>query len=109
MPRNPWKVPGYLDAPAATAAAVDPDGRRRTGDVGAPDERLGEVGVAFVVPADGSAPDPGELTEWARARLADFKVPRRYHLVPELPRNAGGKVRKGELRRTAGSEGRNGG
>ncbi|MFG2210219.1 FadD3 family acyl-CoA ligase [Streptomyces sp. NPDC048638] len=69
--------------------------------VGAPDERLGEIGVAFVVPVRGAAPDPGELTAWTRERLANFKVPRRYHLLPELPRNAGGKILKGELRRTA--------
>ncbi|MFI1205344.1 hypothetical protein ACH4VR_38965 [Streptomyces sp. NPDC020883] len=43
--------------------------------VGAPDERLGEVGVAFVVPAGGSPPAPGELIEWARARLANSRCP----------------------------------
>ncbi|MFJ9419921.1 FadD3 family acyl-CoA ligase [Streptomyces sp. NPDC101227] len=69
--------------------------------VGAPDDRLGEVGVAFVVPAADTEPDPEELTAWTRERLANFKVPRRYHLLPELPRNAGGKILKGELRRTA--------
>ncbi|MER7398917.1 FadD3 family acyl-CoA ligase [Streptomyces sp. NPDC000151] len=78
--------------------------------VGAPDERLGEVGVAFIVPepatdgpGDGltDALTPDALTAWARERLANFKVPRRFHLVPELPRNAGGKVLKTELRRTA--------
>ncbi|MEU6478209.1 FadD3 family acyl-CoA ligase [Streptomyces sp. NPDC047017] len=69
--------------------------------VGAPDPRLGEVGVAFYVPAPGARPDPAELTAWARERLANFKVPRRFHAVPELPRNAGGKILKAELRRTA--------
>ncbi|MFI9045872.1 FadD3 family acyl-CoA ligase [Streptomyces sp. NPDC053427] len=69
--------------------------------VGAPDDRLGEVGVAFIVPVDDADPDPDELTAWTRERLANFKVPRRYHLLPELPRNAGGKILKGELRRTA--------
>lgn len=69
--------------------------------VGTPDERLGEVGVAFYVPAPGARPDPAELTAWARERLANFKVPRRFLAVPELPRNAGGKVLKGELRRAA--------
>ncbi|MBZ4018369.1 FadD3 family acyl-CoA ligase [Streptomyces purpurogeneiscleroticus] len=70
--------------------------------VGAPDERLGEVGVAFVVPGPGQEPPtPDGLTAWARERLANFKVPRRFHLVPELPRNASGKVLKTELRRAA--------
>ncbi|MGW8887423.1 FadD3 family acyl-CoA ligase [Streptomyces sp. NPDC055749] len=72
--------------------------------VGAPDERLGEVGVAFVVAAEGAVPDPAELTAWTRERLANFKVPRRFHVVAELPRNAGGKLLKGELRRTARGE-----
>ncbi|MFJ3992157.1 FadD3 family acyl-CoA ligase [Streptomyces sp. NPDC090032] len=67
--------------------------------VGAPDERLGEVGVAFIVV---SGPvDAEKLTAWTRERLANFKVPRRFVTVPELPRNAGGKLLKGELRRKA--------
>ncbi|MFI8998988.1 FadD3 family acyl-CoA ligase [Streptomyces sp. NPDC053542] len=70
--------------------------------VGAPDERLGEVGVAFVVPDPAQEPPtPDGLTAWARERLANFKVPRRFHLVPELPRNASGKILKTELRRAA--------
>ncbi|MGI5472677.1 FadD3 family acyl-CoA ligase [Streptomyces sp. CA-132043] len=73
--------------------------------VGAPDERLGEVGVAFVVPDPAQRPPaPEALTAWARERLANFKVPRRFHLVPELPRNASGKVLKTELRRAAREE-----
>ncbi|MEV5548282.1 FadD3 family acyl-CoA ligase [Streptomyces sp. NPDC052309] len=69
--------------------------------VGAPDDRLGEVGVAFVVPEDGAHPTQADLTGWARERLANFKVPRHFRLVPELPRNAGGKILKAELRRAA--------
>ncbi|MFB7598330.1 FadD3 family acyl-CoA ligase [Streptomyces sp. NPDC056160] len=69
--------------------------------VGAPDPRLGEVGVAFYVPAPGAEPDPAELTAWARERLANFKVPRRFHPVAHLPRNAAGKLLKAQLRRTA--------
>ncbi|WP_030613483.1 AMP-binding enzyme [Streptomyces sclerotialus] len=70
--------------------------------VGAPDERLGEVGVAFVVPVHAQEPPtPAALTAWARERLANFTVPRRFHLVPELPCNASGKVLKTELRRAA--------
>ncbi|MFF2505441.1 FadD3 family acyl-CoA ligase [Streptomyces sp. NPDC058067] len=67
--------------------------------VGAPDARLGEVGVAFVV-VSGPVTEE-ELTAWTRERLANFKVPRRFVAVEELPRNAGGKLLKGELRRAA--------
>ncbi|MEU6662871.1 FadD3 family acyl-CoA ligase [Streptomyces sp. NPDC046821] len=67
--------------------------------VGAPDARLGEVGVAFVV-VSGPVTEE-ELTAWTRERLANFKVPRRFVIVEELPRNAGGKLLKGPLRRAA--------
>jgi HIP---CoA ligase len=67
--------------------------------VGAPDERLGEVGVAFVVPRPGARPAPEELVAWSRERMANFKVPRRFELVDALPLNASGKVLKVELRR----------
>jgi acyl-CoA synthetase (AMP-forming)/AMP-acid ligase II len=67
--------------------------------VGVPDERLGEVGRAYVVPAPGSAPTPEDVVAFARARLANFKVPRRVDLVDALPRNLAGKVLKTELRK----------
>jgi acyl-CoA synthetase (AMP-forming)/AMP-acid ligase II len=66
--------------------------------LGIPDERLGEVGIAFVVPAAGQRPQESELIAWSRERLANFKVPRRVVLLPELPRNASGKVVKSRLR-----------
>ena len=66
--------------------------------VGSPDERLGEVGHAFVVRTPGSEPQPEELIEWARGRMANFKVPRRVSFLEELPRNATGKVQKFLLR-----------
>jgi acyl-CoA synthetase (AMP-forming)/AMP-acid ligase II len=66
--------------------------------LGIPDERLGEVGFAFVVPAAGERPQESELIAWSRERLANFKVPRRVVLLPELPRNASGKVVKSRLR-----------
>ncbi len=67
--------------------------------IGTPDERLGEVGHAFVVRKPGSSPEPGELIEWARARMANFKAPRHVSYLEELPRNATGKVQKFLLRR----------
>ena len=56
--------------------------------VGAPDPVLGEVGVAFVVPAPGADPDAltlAELRAWCRAHLADYKAPDRVQLVENLP------------------------
>lgn len=67
--------------------------------VGVPDERLGEVGVAFVVAR--AALSAEELMGWSKERLANFKVPRRVWLVDSLPRNASGKVLKFELRERA--------
>jgi acyl-CoA synthetase (AMP-forming)/AMP-acid ligase II len=72
--------------------------------IGMPDARLGEVGLAVVVPADETAPDVVErqLIEWASERLANFKVPRAVRVVDELPTNASGKVLKRELREQFG-------
>jgi acyl-CoA synthetase (AMP-forming)/AMP-acid ligase II len=69
--------------------------------VGVPDERLGEVGVAFVVPKAGRRLDPSEIVAWARAHMANYKAPRAVHVVDALPLNASGKVRKFELREQA--------
>ena len=72
--------------------------------VGVPDERMGEVGQAFVVPrSDISDLDalPGELLAWARREMANYKVPRSVTVVQSLPANASGKVLKTELRRMA--------
>jgi acyl-CoA synthetase (AMP-forming)/AMP-acid ligase II len=66
--------------------------------VGAPDERLGEVGVAFVVPREGATILPDELIQWSRDRMANYKVPRRVVVVDALPANATGKVLKYRLR-----------
>jgi HIP---CoA ligase len=68
--------------------------------VGVPDERLGEVVVAFVVPAAGGL-DVEDLTSWCRERLANYKVPRIVWAVTDLPRGAVGKVAKEKLRARA--------
>ncbi|MFC7494954.1 MULTISPECIES: AMP-binding protein [unclassified Nocardioides] len=62
--------------------------------VGVPDERMGEVGKAYVV---GSV-SPEDLVAFAKQRLANFKVPRQVELVDGLPRNLSGKVLKNQLR-----------
>lgn len=74
--------------------------------VGVPDPQWGEVGVAFVVPLGGRAVDADDLAAHLAARLAKFKVPKRFEVIAELPRTAYGKVVKGELRDriTGGSE-----
>jgi acyl-CoA synthetase (AMP-forming)/AMP-acid ligase II len=66
--------------------------------VGAPDERLGEVGVAFVVKKQGLPLDPEGLISFCRTRMANYKVPRKVVLVESLPLNASGKVLKYVLR-----------
>jgi HIP---CoA ligase len=68
--------------------------------VGVPDERLGEVTVAFVV-ASATAPEPDTLVQWCRDRLANFKVPRQLWIVDALPRGAVGKISKPDLRARA--------
>jgi HIP---CoA ligase len=69
--------------------------------IGVPDDRLGEVAMAWVVPAPSQSPDPGEIIVWARQQMANYKAPRTIRIVDELPLNAAGKVMKHELRARA--------
>jgi len=69
--------------------------------VGVPDNRLGEVCRAYVIPRAGAELDPAEIIEYCRDRLANFKVPREVVIVSELPRNAAGKVLRYVLRAEA--------
>ncbi|SCL20198.1 long-chain acyl-CoA synthetase [Micromonospora pallida] len=85
--------PGELEKvltshPAVLEAAV----------VGRPDQDLGEVPVAFVVPRPGFRPSPDELRDWTKARLAAFKVPAEVVVQDNLPRTPTGKIQKRELR-----------
>ncbi len=66
--------------------------------VGVPHPDFGEAVLAFVVPAPGAAPDPAALLAALRGRLAAFKLPKAVLVVPDLPRNAMGKVQKAVLR-----------
>jgi fatty-acyl-CoA synthase len=66
--------------------------------VGRPDDRWGEVPVAYVVARDGMSPSADELIEHCRRQLAKFKVPKDVSFIDALPRNPSGKVLKRELR-----------
>jgi len=66
--------------------------------IGVPDDRMGEVGWAYVVPKAGVDLQPQEVIDYARQTLANFKVPRRVFVVEDLPRNATMKVLKFALR-----------
>jgi fatty-acyl-CoA synthase len=67
--------------------------------IGVPDARYGEASLAVVAPRDPADPPmPAELTAWCRERLAGYKHPREYSIVPALPRNPSGKVLKTALR-----------
>jgi acyl-CoA synthetase (AMP-forming)/AMP-acid ligase II len=69
--------------------------------IGVPDERLGEVGMAFVVAAPGHSITADGVIAWSKENMANFKVPRRVEILEALPRNATGKVLKFELRERA--------
>ena len=70
--------------------------------VGVPDERMGEVGMAFVVPRPGAdRRPPTSSSPGAASEMANYKAPRYVELVDALPLNATGKVLKFELRERA--------
>ncbi|WP_298674476.1 FadD3 family acyl-CoA ligase [uncultured Sphingomonas sp.] len=88
----PAEIEKLLSAhPAIGAVAV----------IGVPDERMGEIGHAFVVPRPGAMVDSDTLIGWARENMANYKAPRRITLLDALPLNASGKVVKPELRAMA--------
>lgn len=69
--------------------------------VAIPHAKLGEDLCAFIVPQPGPEPAPRELMDFVTERIADYKVPRRWIFVTELPRNPTGKVLKAVLREWA--------
>ena len=100
--KDMYVVGGFNAYPAEIEALLrNHDGVGAVAVVGVPDERMGEVGCAYVVAAEAGS-DPDELgrsiLSWSRGAMANYKVPRGVVLVDALPVNASGKVLKRELR-----------
>jgi fatty-acyl-CoA synthase len=95
-----YKTGGELVAPREVEDVLDqhPD-VAQSFVIGIPDERWGEIGGAFVVPASGKTPDPEELQAWCRERLAKYKWPRHvfFAAADDLPKTPTGKVQKFQL------------
>jgi malonyl-CoA/methylmalonyl-CoA synthetase len=85
----PAEIEGYInEMPGVAESAV----------IGVPHPDFGEVGVAVVIARAGASVDPAKVIADLKARLANFKIPKRCFVVPELPRNTMGKVQKNLLR-----------
>ena len=76
-----------VERPDVTEAAV----------IGVPDAEFGQRLKAFVVPASGATLDAEDIRSYVRANLARYKVPREVEIMAALPRNATGKVLRGQL------------
>ncbi|GEN54233.1 o-succinylbenzoate--CoA ligase [Halobacillus faecis] len=72
-------------------------GVREAGVTGRPDERWGEVPVAYIVVENGASLTEKEVMDWCRKRLAKYKCPREVHWIDELPRNASNKLLRRRL------------
>ena len=89
----PKEIESYLDElPGVFESAV----------IGVPHRGFGEAVTAVVVPKPGAPLDEAQLIAALKGRIANFKVPKRVHVVPELPRNQMGKVQKNLLRERFG-------
>jgi malonyl-CoA/methylmalonyl-CoA synthetase len=90
---------GYNVYPKEVELALDElPGVQESAVVGVPHPDFGEAVTAVVVAAAGARCEEAELIAALKARLANFKVPKRVYVVQELPRNAMGKVQKNVLR-----------
>jgi acyl-CoA synthetase (AMP-forming)/AMP-acid ligase II len=79
------------------------DGVSQAAVIGMPDERLGEVTCAFLIPGPGAELTEADVISWCREHMANYKVPRAVYVVDKLPTNASGKVLKMELRQRLAS------
>ncbi len=85
----PAEIEGYINEMAGVAESAV---------VGVPHPDFGEVGVAIVIAKPGATLDGDAIVAELKAKLANFKIPKRCFIVPELPRNTMGKVQKNVLR-----------
>ena len=85
----PAEIEGYINEMAGVAESAV---------VGVPHPDFGEVGVAIVIAKPGATLDGDAIVADLKAKLANFKIPKRCFIVPELPRNTMGKVQKALLR-----------
>ncbi|BEP55285.1 malonyl-CoA synthase [Variovorax sp. V118] len=85
----PAEIEGYINEMAGVAESAV---------IGVPHPDFGEVGVAIVIPKGGATIDADAIVAELKAKLANFKIPKRCFVVPELPRNTMGKVQKALLR-----------
>jgi acyl-CoA synthetase (AMP-forming)/AMP-acid ligase II len=100
--KDMYIVGGFNAYPAEIENILSDDIRiSQVAVIGVPDERLGEVGMAFVVARPGAELTPERVIAWSREHMANFKVPRHVEIVDALPTNASGKVMKFELREQA--------
>lgn len=96
--KDMYIVGGFNVYPAEVEACIQElSGVLAAAVVGMPDERLGEVGCAFVVRQPGQGLVERDVVDWCRERLANFKVPRAVVFLDTLPLNATGKVAKADL------------
>jgi acyl-CoA synthetase (AMP-forming)/AMP-acid ligase II len=79
-------------------------GVARAAVIGVPDDRLGEVALAYIVQAPEAELEEASVIAWSRDNMANYKVPRAVRFLEEFPMNAGGKVLKNNLRAMAAGE-----
>jgi malonyl-CoA/methylmalonyl-CoA synthetase len=90
---------GYNVYPAEIEGYINTlEGVAESAVVGVPDADFGEVGVAVVIAKPGARLEPANILAVLKTMLANFKIPKRCYVVPELPRNTMGKVQKNLLR-----------
>ena len=65
--------------------------------VGVPDERMGEVGMAFIIPKEGESSTAEEIIEYCKGKIANYKIPKYVEFVKEFPLNPMGKIMKFKL------------
>ncbi len=101
--RNDMLITGGENVyPAEVEMAVDAvDGVEESAVIGVPDEKWGEVPIAFVVLEDGADLDEATIIEACSQHLARYKVPKQVRFIDELPKNQLGKILRRELRQQA--------